>query len=341
MRAITLLFAAMGAMVFMLLGVPLPWLLGSLTAVLVAAGLGWPHSPPAWLKPVALALLGVHVGTAIDAELLAEARRWPLTLAGMLLLVAVTTFINTWYFERRAGLDRRTAMFAAVPGAQSVVLLTCDEYGADRRQVLLGQISRIVAVIYLVPLLLTQFIPRDPEPANAAWAPGLDGAMPEPTALAITLLAGVTSWWLARRLRLPLPVLVGPILGVGVIQLLQLPVIDMPPGTLLVVQFCLGTSLGAYFVGISLRETRVMLGHGLVAMLMTLMLAVAMTLLMTLVTHHDTAALFLAFVPGGLSEVVLLAASLDVDPAFVVFHHLFRFIAIASLLPWLATRLAR
>lgn len=84
-----------------------------------------------------------------------------------------------------------------------------------------------------------------------------------------------------------------------------------------------------------------MLGHGLVAMLITLLLALAMTLLMSRVTAHDTAALFLAFVPGGLSEVVLLAAALDVDPAFVVFHHLFRFIAIASLLPWLAARLTR
>lgn len=228
MAAVTLLFAALGAAAFALLGVPLPWLLGSLTAVLLAGALGWPHLPPAWLKPVALALLGLHVGSSVDAELLAEARRWPLTLAGMLLLVAVTTFVNTRYFERRAGLDRPTAMFAAVPGAQSVVLLTCDAHGADRRQVLLGQISRIIAVIYLVPLLLTQFLPREPDGDATVRQIGLGLTLPDPQALLVTLAAGAAGWWLAGQLRLPLPILVGPILGVGLVQLLGQPAMEMP-----------------------------------------------------------------------------------------------------------------
>ncbi|MFY0989230.1 AbrB family transcriptional regulator [Halomonas sp. C05BenzN] len=338
MPALTLLIAAAGVLGFTVLGLPLPWLLGSLTATLLAALLGWPHRPPPWLRQAAMVLLGIQVGSTIDATLLNRMVQWPLTVAGMLVLVALTTLVNTRYFERRAGLDRTTALFAAVPGAQSVVLLVCTRCGADAQQVLLGQISRIITVIYLVPLLVIHFGPVDgatTATARSGWA--LPGVAPA----TLTLVATAAGWWLARLGRLPQPLLLGPILGVGLIQVLQWPAMSPPDDSLLAVQFFLGASLGAYFVGMRVRDTLGMLGHGIVAMLITMLLAGAMTLAMALVTPHDTIALFLAFAPGGLTEIVLLAATLDVDPAFVVFHHLFRFIVIATLLPWLATRTTR
>ena len=341
MTLLALLIAAAGVLVFALLGLPLPWLLGSLTAMSAASLMGWSHSPPAWLRHAALVLLGIQVGASIDAALLGRMIQWPLTVAGMLMLVGMTTLANMIYFQRRAGLDRVTALFAGVPGAQSVVLLTCSRSGANAQQVLLGQISRIVVVLYLVPLLLIYFGPgASHEEESAVVAAATDWSLPGLGPVALTLGAAALGWWLARIGRLPQPPLLGPMLGVGLLNILQWPSMALPADTLLAVQFFLGASLGAYFIGIQLRDTLGMLAHGLVAMLITMLLAGAMTLAMTMVTGHDTAALFLAFVPGGLSEVVLLAATLDVDPAFVVFHHLLRFILIAALLPWLAARLA-
>lgn len=59
-----------------------------------------------------------------------------------------------------------------------------------------------------------------------------------------------------------------------------------------------------------------------------------------LVTEIPPAAIFLAFAPGGLPEMVLIAATLNADPAFVVVHHVVRFLIIAIALPWVAGRVA-
>jgi hypothetical protein len=55
-------------------------------------------------------------------------------------------------------------------------------------------------------------------------------------------------------------------------------------------------------------------------------------------THIGFAALLLAFVPGGLAEIGMLALILNIDPVFVASHHAVRVLLITVTVPLLTTR---
>ena len=50
---------------------------------------------------------------------------------------------------------------------------------------------------------------------------------------------------------------------------------------------------------------------------------------------------FLAFAPGALEVLIVLAYQVDADPAYVAAHHVVRFLALVAAVPLLARWLAR
>ena len=329
---------AAGAALFLALGLPLAFLLGSLAATAALALAGLDVRVPPRLRLIAFVILGIYAGQAITPDLLARVMQWPLTMAAMLALVAVTVLANTLYFRRIGGFDRATALFASMPGGLSQLLLTAGEAGADDRRVALTQILRIVTIIYAAPVLLVILEPSVTLPGGDLPAlPQIEPALAPFAALVAAVAAGIVA---ARGLRLPQPLLLGPLLGVGACQILRIDTTALPGESLMAVQFLLGVSIGAGFSGIGLRWALRVMGHGAVAMIVTIGLALAVTAALAGATGLDPAMVFLAFAPGGLPEMVLLAVTLDIDPAFVITHHVLRFLAIVVLLPWLTRRFA-
>ncbi|MCH8530282.1 MAG: AbrB family transcriptional regulator [Saccharospirillum sp.] len=338
----TLAIAAVGAVVFSLLSWPLPWMLGALTSTLVGSLLGFRPYIPMRLFTAMLLILGIYAGAALDQSLLVTIWHWPLSLIGMVLLVAATTAASHWYFRRFAGFDNTTALFASVPGAQSLVLILGARSGADEKQMLIPQITRVLAVIYFVPLILVSAgdltgldISRIRDVPDEAWA------LPEWPSVLWALGAVVLGAWVAKRLRWPQPLMLGPLSGIALLQISGLTDLSIPGQALVPVQFVLGTYLGTKFAKIRWRTAVIISGHSLVALLITVTLVALMTALLTLATDIPPAAIFLAFAPGGLPEMVLIAATLNADPAFVVVHHVVRFLIIAIALPWVAGRVAK
>lgn len=334
----TLAISSLGVLLFTRLNLPLPYLLGALTATLGGSLLGFQPRVPLWLFLTMLGILGIYAGSALDTELLAGLMRWPISIIVMIVLVVVTTALNTAYFERYAGFSRITAMFAAVPGAQSLALLMCARYGGDERQVVIPQMTRVLAVIYLVPVILITF---------GAWA-GIDidrvrGAPAEPWVVpdwhtvVLAAIVALATLALAFRLRWPQPTMLGPLCGIAILQASGLTELDIPGQALTPVQFVLGTFLGTRFAKIQWRSALAMTGQSLVALTLTFVGVFLMTGLLMMVSDLPPAALLLAFAPGGLPEMVLIAATLDVDPAFVVVHQITRFLVIALVMPWAVT----
>lgn len=52
-----------GALVFAWAGLPLPWMLGAMTATTIAALMGAPVAAPLKIRPVMFAVLGVMLGS--------------------------------------------------------------------------------------------------------------------------------------------------------------------------------------------------------------------------------------------------------------------------------------
>lgn len=336
----TLAIAAVGAMVFNALSLPLPWMLGSLTTTLIGSLLGFKPHIPIRLFTAMLLILGVYAGAALDPGLLASVLQWPLSISAMLILVVITTAVNHWYFRRIARFDKTTALFASVPGAQSLVLIMSARSGVDEKQVLIPQITRILAVIYCVPLILVALGERTGlDIERIRGVPEETWSIPGWSTVGMVLLATGFGFWVARRLNWPQPMMIGPLTGIALLQVTGLTELSIPGQALVPVQFILGTYLGTKFARVRWRVAITLTGHSLVALGLTVTLVALMTLLLTFITDIPPAAIFLAFAPGGLPEMVLIAATLNASPAFVVIHHILRFLVIAIALPWVTERI--
>ncbi len=334
--------AAAGASAFAALELPLAFLLGPLTASLAATLLGKRPVVPERLRLGMLALLGIYVGSLFTPDSLAAVQDWPVTLASLLVLVALTTAAVAAYFHRFAGFDGRSAILGAVPGGLTVVLATAGLIGGDVRRIAIVQTLRILAVVYAGPAIALALAAGPASPASPDAARAWLGVLAAPGPLALVVAAAAAGYGLLKLLRVvPLPVLLGPLAGTAALGLLDMPRPEVPETIVLVVQLFLGTALGTRLAGLQAGPALRVGLHGLAATALTLVLALAATALLAGLTAFRPAELFLAFAPGGLAEMVLLAASLDVDAAFVTTHHLVRFLLIVLSLGWVARRPGR
>ncbi|HET6519135.1 MAG TPA: AbrB family transcriptional regulator [Geminicoccaceae bacterium] len=331
-----LTLGAAGGALFVLLGLPLPWMLGAMAATTVASLAGLRIALPLRLRGPMVGVLGVMLGSAFTPEVLRGAALWLPSLAALPLYIALAGGMILLYFRRFTALDPVSAYFSATPGGLSEMVIVGDRMGGDVRTIALAHSVRVLLVIFLVPFVASWF---DPAVADRGVLPaGPPLAAGEVVVLLLAALAGLLA---ATWLRLPAGVLLGPMLGSAAVHLAGW--VHGPPPSLLVAvaQVVIGASVGVRFAGVSLIQIARMLGLGVGST--TVMLAISLVFGFALhgLTGLPLAALLLAFIPGGLAEMSLVALAMHTDPAFVATHHIARIFLVVSFAPLVFRWLAR
>ena len=152
---LTMTIAAAGGALFAVLGLPAPWLTGSMMAIVAAAMADLPVGLPARLRDVAFVLLGISMGSSATPESVTQMQAWPGSLALLALSVVTTLFAGAVYLERIHGWDRVTARCASMPGAFAAVIVLAATSAADLPRVVLAQSIRIFILVALMPAMLT------------------------------------------------------------------------------------------------------------------------------------------------------------------------------------------
>ena len=128
------------------IGVPAPWLAGSLMATIIAIYANQKLDLPEYLRTLTFILLGVQTGTTVDAETLERVAQWPLSILGLAVTVVLIIWACTSYYVRFRNWNRPTALFASLPGALSLVILLASSSGADMRRRPVRGVKRGIAV---------------------------------------------------------------------------------------------------------------------------------------------------------------------------------------------------
>lgn len=300
---LTPLAGAAGGALASLIGWPLPWMVGSLLAVILLrclGGLDLREVPGArkggqWLVGTGI---GLHFSPAVLEQVLAHGG---LLLAGAL-LTSLTSLIGIALL-RAAGHDRATAFFASMPGGASEMVNLGQRNGAKAGEVAAGQSLRLLLVVLLVPALFQWWLGAAPVLAQTH-------GHSQPLALAALLAGGALLALLGQRLRQPNPWLLGPILfaAAGAIWLDQ--PLSLPPGTSELGQWLIGSALGCHFSREFFRRAprflALVLGATLLAMCAAALAAEALGWLGAL----DQRSLMLGMMPGGIAELSLTAEAL-------------------------------
>lgn len=330
---LTLAAAALGGAVFALFAFPAAWLAGSLVVVSGLALGGLPVYVPDFLRRIVFIVLGISLGATVTPETVAGIRTWPITLALLLLSLPVTMAAVMLYLHYVAKWNYRETLYASAPGALSAVLAMASDAKVDVRMVAFVQTVRVFLLIAALPgMLLAAGLSASTGsalPFTASHTASISGTM-------LMVTVGIASALAAERMRVPGGLLIGPMVvngflhGGGYVQ-------GNIPSILLLASFVvLGAFTGTRFVGTTFAMIRRLLVDSIGAFIVAIVVCVLFALFAAWLANENVAKTIVAFAPGGLEAMTILAFMMGLDPAFVGAHHLARFILIALCLPFAA-----
>ena len=308
-----------------------------MTTTTAAAVMGAPITMPKAFRNVMVAVLGVMLGSGFSPEILGRLADWGLSLAMLALYAGAAGGAGVLYFRRVCGYDPVTAYFSAMPGGLSEMILVGGEMGGDSRIISLTHAARILLVVLTLPFAFQVLIGYEPAARPAAGLPLLDIA---PADLGVLALCGVAGFFAARALKLPAAAVVGPMILSAAVHLAGWTAAKPPVELVAASQVVVGAAIGCRFAGVGVTMIRraVVAAAGGTVVLMAASIAFAFAL--NALTGLPTEALVLAFAPGGLAEMSLIAIAVSADAAFVATHHVVRIFLIVVCAP-LVFRLLR
>lgn len=334
--ALTLAIAAAGAALFVVLGLPLPLLLGPMMACLVAALAGARMQGMGQVGLFMRTFLGVAVGSSITPGVVAEIPGYIDTLLIVPLFILVIGLAGYPLFRRVFGMNHATAYYASMPGGLQDMLVFGEEAGGDVRALSLIHATRVLVIVTLAPIIMQYFWKVD-----LTAPPGQSAAQTDPLEIGIMVLAGFAGWKIAERIGLFGASILGPMILTAGLSLGGI-ITHRPPAELIwATQFFIGIAVGVKYTGITARELRQYVLAGLVFAATLALISLGFIEVISLLKLADPMDTFLSFLPGGQGEMVVIAIVAGADLSFVVTHHLFRLILVISLGPIVARIWAR
>ena len=325
--AVGLLIGTAGGLAFWLLGIPAPWLAGSMMAAIIAVFSNVRVGMPDWLRAVAFIFLGIQTGTAVSWDTVDRAVHWPISIAFLCLTVVAVTWACMAYYIRRHDWDVPTALFASLPGALSLTLLLASSTTADMRRVTIAQCIRLFFLVAALPTVITWL--RPPEDHLMMTLSQIGGLWDVLLLVSVSTAAGYALEWL----KVPAGLMLGPMLASAALELSGLIAGTAPMSILIPANVVLGVMIGARFSHFTFAEFRAALIEGFSGFLIALVIAMAGAGVAAYFSKLPFALTLLAFSPGGLDAMTIMAFSLNLDPAYVGAHQMVRYLALALLMP--------
>lgn len=307
----------LGGLSFDALGIPLPYLLGSLCACALLSLKGWCAPLPKPGLRLGQLTIGLALGlyfTAHVLDALANIMGWVIVSGA---LSALLSLAGAAFIQRRTGLDANTCFFATVIGGASNMANQAAEAGGRGDLVALAHTIRVSLVVSIAPFLALWFSDLGYTTPSAL---GFESHKLNLLMNGLLVLAGLISAFASQQLRLPNPWVLGPILAGG---LFAVYVQEGQLDTLLLIvgQVFLGWNLGQRFSAKAIKDAPVLSLNVVVLTFCYGLAGLAMALLAQWGAGLNWASAFVATTPGGIAEMALTAKLLGLDsPAVTAFH---------------------
>ena len=305
-------------------------MIAAILAVIFGVKLFMPDS----LRNLAYIVLGVQIGSSVTLETLATAARWPLSLVMLAVTVGAVTAACYLFYRRIRGWPPADALFSSLPGALGLAVALADDAKADMRRVIIAQSIRLFFLVAALPLVIKGLSPGQ-------QAPGLLVSNPVWWEIALVLMVSAAVALLLQWLRVPAGLFVGSIMTSAAFYIGGIAHGALPPIVLILANVIIGTSLASRFQDFTLGELLHALGDGVAGFAIALVISVVGAVLASVLAGLPFAQTLLAFAPGGLDVMMVIALALHLDPAYVGAHQLVRYLAMSLVVPPLTAYLLR
>lgn len=324
-----LAIGTVGGLAFGWLGLPAGYLSGAMLAVALASLAGRPLIVPSPLMHITSAVIGITLGSVATPGMIHGFGAYPVSLAVLGASTVAVVFACAFYLRVVHAWDTLSSILAATPGGLTQMVALAVETKSDAVGVSIAQTLRVVLLVAFLPVIL----------AFAGYSIGAGGPprvpMAQLSSLPVLLTGSLLMGYLFFRLHFPGGWLFGAMFGSGLLHGFSIVDGGLPPWVVSVATIGVGTMAGTRFAGLSLQTLLRYLAAGAGSLIVAL-LVMAMFLLLDVwiagIRVQDGA---MSFAPGAMDVMMTVALTMHLDPVFVGAHHLFRFLAVSVVMPFI------
>ena len=323
----SLFIGLIGGILFNYLLLPLPWMLGPAFTVAIAALFRIRVNVSRKFRMPFVAITGVWLGSYFQPSLLNELNVWIISLGFLIIYVPFAHLVSFNILYKIRGLNQPEAFFIGSPGGLLEMTLGAEECNANSKKVSLVHMTRIFLTVMIVPNLLLFIFPgsftREP-----IW-PDLEGNIFHIFAFVILIPIGT---FIGNKINLPGSQFFGPLIISALIHVTGVFQLNANITFLIISQLIIGSFFGSNMNGLTWKIAGNYVIDALTVVFSLIISFIPFVFLLYAMTTIKPEAVILAFTPGGVNEMGLLAAFLNIEPAYVVTHHLFRLCTVLFLL---------
>lgn len=317
------------------LHLPIPYLLGGLVTALGCKTLARrvPLSWPKQWREYALMVAGYGIGSTFTtdtwrnflAELTGVAESTVVILGASLLLALVTA--------RIAHEHLKSCIMGMLPGGMTLAMLMSEEdEDINPNVVMVMQVIRVLGVVITVPFLTVWLL--------NAQVTGSSVALPNHGGVHWLILVplAILGCFLALRLHMPTPKLLGPILATAAFSVYAGGVQPAPFWLMAPAQVSIGLFMGMQLDADRVWNTRKMIPFILFGTAFLIAISIGMAYVLSARYGFSLITAFLAMAPGGIAEMSLAGMSMQENVSIILTYQLVRVLAINLCIPPLLAR---
>lgn len=330
-KLLLFLAAALLGLLLVKLKLPIPYMLGGIIAAAAAKAFvdentDWPVK---W-RMVALCVAGYGIGRNFTPAALVQLQQQLVGVFGATFIALLCCVFIAWWTYKHTFANLISCVMGITPGGLTqMMLMSEDDPRVDANIVVVMQTVRMFAVVFSVPFLVVHFLGAEvmsTEQAAATGAMGLHWLILFPLAFA--------GAFLATKLHVPTPTLLGPILITSIASCTIGAMQAVPDWLMLIAQANIGLYMGTRLDKKRLLQTKKLLPYIIGGSFTMVAVSVGVAYLLAQYYHFSPVAAFLAMAPGGIAEMCLAGMSMGVDVSIILSYQFVRLIIINLIVPF-------
>lgn len=342
----TLVLGGLGGLLFWKLKVPAGAMVGAMVVTSVfSVATGRAHLPQDG-RLLTQMVAGAYIGASIQYKDVLALRRIILPAFLMIFLMISLDIGMGFILFRTTSLSLPTALMASAPGGLMDISLMAADVGADPSSVAILQLLRLTTVMSFFPVMLTRISrklnPVDPVRINETlevspdereilknqWYLSRRRQANFLLTLIIAFAAGAVGVWLA----VPAGALTFAMLFTAVFNVFTGRGY-LPDGIRYLTQVLAGILIGVRMTWADLVSLRLVLAPALLMIAGLIIINLIVGYLLHRLAHIELVTSLIASVPGGVSDMALIARDLGGDQSKVAVLQLFRYVFVVAVYP--------
>ncbi|MBM7691355.1 membrane AbrB-like protein [Peribacillus deserti] len=329
----TLVIALAGGILFSLISLPIPWLLGPMAAVLIGSRFQkikvfWPD----YIRDTGLIVVGYLLGLSFSREAVIQiSHKLPSMFLTTILLIAFCG-LTAFSISKLTGIDYPTILIGSIPGGLSQMIAFAEEMkGINITIVAFFQVSRLILIISIVPLLI--FSPLFSGHTNPLFQNTIPPNSLAPSHVIIFAAVSILCAFLGKKAKLPTPFLLGPMAGTAALILIGFKGIAVPGTLLNLSQFMIGAYVGLLLKPQMLEKKVQITFISILSGLILIAGSLGLSLLLIFLHDFSPATSYLSVAPGGMDQMGIIAHEVRADLSVVTGYQVFRIFFIYFIIP--------